>query len=64
VTSSTPGGRSVSGRTGETHKAWLRERGETFRARVQSPPWSQFHGYKNAIDDQLQDAVAVLDAFH
>lgn len=23
-----------------------------------------FHGYKNAIDDQLQDAVAVLDAFH
>ncbi len=22
-----------------------------------------FHGYKNAIDDQLQDAVAVLDAF-
>lgn len=23
-----------------------------------------FHGYKNANDDQLQDAVAVLDAFH
>ncbi len=23
-----------------------------------------FHGYKNAIDDQLDDAVAVLDAFH
>ena len=23
-----------------------------------------FHGYKNAIDDQLEDAVAVLDAFH
>ncbi|MEI2785854.1 MAG: transposase [Candidatus Nanopelagicales bacterium] len=23
-----------------------------------------FHSYKNAIDDQLQDAVAVLDAFH
>jgi len=23
-----------------------------------------FHGYNNAIDDQLEDAVAVLDAFH
>ena len=23
-----------------------------------------FHGNKNAIDDQLQDAAAVLDAFH
>ena len=23
-----------------------------------------FHGYKNAIDDQLEDAVAVLYAFH
>ncbi len=23
-----------------------------------------FHGYKNAIDDQLEDAVAVLDGFH
>ena len=23
-----------------------------------------FHGYKNAIDDQLEDARAVLDAFH
>ena len=23
-----------------------------------------FHGYKNAIDDQLQDAVSVLDALH
>ena len=23
-----------------------------------------FHGYKNAIDDQVEDAVSVLDAFH
>jgi transposase len=23
-----------------------------------------FHGYKNATDDELEDAVAVLDAFH
>ena len=29
-----------------------------------SPPLDPFHGYKNAIDDQLDDAVSVLDAFH
>ncbi len=23
-----------------------------------------FQGYKNAIDDELEDAVAVVDAFH
>lgn len=23
-----------------------------------------FHGYKNAIDDQIADAISVLDAFH
>ena len=35
-----------------------------------SPPWTlprkrgyPHHGYKNAIDDELQDATAVLDAF-
>lgn len=27
-------------------------------------PYSQFRGYANAIDDELEDAVAVLDAFH
>lgn len=31
---------------------------------VQVATLDPFHGYKNAIDDQLQDAVAVLDAFH
>lgn len=24
----------------------------------------EFHGYKNVIKDELQDAVAVLDGFH
>ncbi|MGY6556763.1 MAG: transposase [Schaalia turicensis] len=28
------------------------------------PLWIPFHGYMNAIDDQLEDTVAVLDAFH
>ncbi|MEX0426801.1 transposase [Nocardioides sp. DS6] len=28
-----------------------------------SPP-SPLHGHKNAIDDQLEDSTAMLDAFH
>lgn len=54
----------VPGRSGQTYKSWLRERGESFRARVEIATLDPFHGYKNAIDDQLEDAVAVLDAFH
>jgi transposase len=31
---------------------------------VQVAVLDPFRGYKNAIDDHLQDAVAVLNAFH
>jgi transposase len=54
----------VPGRSGTVYKAWLRERGETFRAGVQVATLDPFHGYKNAIDDQLDEATSVLDAFH
>ena len=54
----------VPGRSGETYRAWLKERGEAFKAGVEIATLDPFHGYKNAIDDQLQDAVSVLDAFH
>ena len=54
----------VPGRSGETYRGWLRERGEAFRAGVEIATLDPFHGYKNAIDDQLEDAVSVLDAFH
>jgi transposase len=54
----------VPGRSGETYRGWLRARGEAFRDRVEIATLDPFHGYKNAIDDQLEDAVAVLDAFH
>ena len=54
----------VPGRSGETYKAWLRERGTAFRNTVEVATLDPFHGYKNAIDDQLEDARAVLDAFH
>ena len=54
----------VPGRSGKAYSDWLTERGEDFRDGVRVATLDPFHGYKNAIDDQLQDAVAVLDAFH
>ncbi|QNP55681.1 ISL3 family transposase [Tessaracoccus defluvii] len=54
----------VPGRSGEAYKTWLRDRGDMFRKGVTVATLDPFHGYKNAIDDQLADAIAVLDAFH
>ena len=54
----------VPGRSGTVYSDWLIERGEPFRKRVQVATLDPFRGYKNAIDDQLADATAVLDAFH
>ena len=54
----------VPGRSGQAYKTWLTARGDGFRKNVTVATLDPFHGYKNAIDDQLHDAVAVLDAFH
>ena len=54
----------VPGRSGKAYADWLNARGEAFRKRVQVATLDPFHGYKNAIDDQLADAISVLDAFH
>jgi transposase len=54
----------VPGRSGAAYKDWLIERGDAFRAQVEVATLDPFHGYKNAIDDQLQDARSVLDAFY
>ena len=54
----------VPGRSGAAYKAWLESRNETFRNGIEIATLDPFHGYKNAIDDQLDDAIAVLDAFH
>ena len=54
----------VPGRSGAVYKDWLDERGEAFRAGVEVATLDPFHGYKNAIDDRLEDARSVLDAFH
>lgn len=54
----------VPGRSGKAYAAWLNARGEQFRNGVQVAALDPFSGYKTAIDDNLDDAVAVLDAFH
>jgi transposase len=54
----------VPGRSGKAYRDWLQQRGEGFRDGVQVATLDPFHGYRNAIDDQLEDATAVLDAFH
>jgi len=54
----------VPGRSGAAYRDWLKARGRAFRDRVEVATLDPFHGYKNAIDDQLEDATAVLDAFH
>ena len=51
----------VPGRSGPAYRNWLIERGEDFRAGVKIATLDPFHGYKNAIDDQLEDAIAGLD---
>jgi transposase len=55
---------SALNEVGGSHADWLTDRGEAFRRRVQVATLDPFHGYKNAIDDQLEDATSVLDAFH
>ena len=45
------------------HENWLEERGEDFRSGIQIATLDPFQGYKNAIDDQLQDATSMLDSF-
>lgn len=54
----------VPGRSGEAYTSWLRDRGDTFRKGIEIATLDPFHGYRCAIDDQLDDAIAVLDAFH
>lgn len=54
----------VPGRSGKAYGDWLDARGAAFRSGVEEATLDPFHGYKNAIDEHLEDAVAVLDAFH
>ena len=49
----------VPGRPGNSYKAWLKARGDALRAGIEVSTLDPFHGCKNAIDDQLEDATAV-----
>ena len=54
----------VPGRSGVVFADWLTARGDGFTSGVEIAALDPFHGYKRAIDDELEDATAVLDAFH
>lgn len=54
----------VQGRSGKAYATWLSQRGEAFRKNVKVAALDPFAGYKTAIDHKLEDATAVLDAFH
>ncbi|TWE10495.1 ISL3 family transposase [Rudaeicoccus suwonensis] len=54
----------VPGRSGVVYADWLKARNHTFRDHIKVATLDPFQGYKNAIDDELEDATAVLDAFH
>ena len=54
----------VPGRSGLVFADWLTARGKGFTSGVEIAALDPFHGYKRAIDDELEDATAVLDAFH
>ena len=66
--------RDEKGRYGRGCSTWCRAAPARYRmargarrdvpAGIDVATLDPFHGYKNAIDDQLEDAVAVLDAFH
>jgi transposase len=54
----------VPGRSGRASADWLAARTTAFRTGIKVATLHPFHGYNNAIGDQLEDATAVLDAFY
>lgn len=54
----------VPGRSKKAYADWLDQRGDDFRKNIDVAALDPFGGYKSAIDEQLEDATAVLDAFH
>ena len=54
----------LPGRSGKAYADWLRSRGNAFTSKIGTATLDPFRGYANAIRDELEDATAVLDAFH
>ncbi|GHG55610.1 hypothetical protein GCM10011331_22410 [Flavimobilis marinus] len=53
----------VPGRSKNTYADWLTERGDDFCNGIKIAALDPFGGYKGPIDAELEDTVAVLDAF-
>lgn len=54
----------VTGRSGNAYADWLTGPGAGVAATVEHAALAPLRGYTHAIDDELPDAVPVLDAFH
>ncbi len=54
----------VEERSKQAFKAWLAEREESWRNRVEVVAMDGFTGFKTAASEELPDAVAVMDPFH
>ena len=54
----------VPGRSGPVYADWLKQQSPEFRDGIKVATLDPFRGYKNAIDDELEDAVAAVDHFH
>ena len=51
-------------RAGAAYGDWLTEQGPAFTSGIRTATLDPFHGYANAIRDELPEAIIVLDAFH
>ena len=54
----------VKGRTKQVFARWLADRPQAWRDRVQVVAMNGFTGFKTAANEQLPDAVTVLDPFY
>ena len=54
----------VEGRSKQVFKAWLGERDTSWRDGVEVVAMDGFTGFKTATNEELPDAVAVMDPFH
>jgi transposase len=54
----------VQGRSKQVFKAWLGERDTSWRDGIEVVAMDGFTGFKTATNEELPDAVAVMDPFH
>ena len=52
------------GRSGPVYAGWLTAQPQAFRDGIATAALDPFRGYANAIDTELPDTIAVVDAFH